>query len=410
MSDKILQEFLSPLQAQVESSGEFSLDPIAALEKMAHSQLPKPGLWAVKCVQAAVAWGTDEVDILQGSTALQITLRGGRCSGALKLLEHLLSGKAPSGRGEAHLLAGLRGAYGRPLTSLSWLSRSGLCEERVQLRDGQVFSEELPLPRPATPEIIVVARYRQDQWFTARTSADEYQALCACCRLCPISVTVDSRCISQHPPTRCDDEGWMVSWPIDAQDEQPSFILHSGVGQEEKHTNRLVSSRGLQPGLNLCRALISANGIDKPERAVVYWMRDGALIGPYPVNGWIGPVRLEIVLPADHLETDLTEWFLRQPEQAFPAELLLETLQEIHRDLTKRNPTTVSTWASMIMFGVKESAIWLAANTMWLMTTFIIVPDPTGRAEARRTLASLLSGFASLNEVSELSLERPEPT
>lgn len=75
MKDDLLQEFLNPLRTEVESVGEFSLDPTAALEKMARSQLPQPGLWAVKIIQGAVALGVDEVAVVQGDTALQLTLK-----------------------------------------------------------------------------------------------------------------------------------------------------------------------------------------------------------------------------------------------------------------------------------------------------------------------------------------------
>ncbi len=398
MKDDLLQEFLTPLRTEVESVGEFSLDPTAALEKMAQSQLPRPGLWAVKLVQGAVALGAQEVEVVQGATALQLTLKGGRLVRALDLLEGLLSSKFSSDRGTAHLLAGLRGAYGRPLVSLSWLSRQGGQEERIQLRDGKVFSEEIS-GSATTCEFIVVARFRQESWFSSRASTDEYLALSQHCRLCPIPVTVDKRLVSRQPLESHGDQKWMVSWAVEAENEEPSFLLGSKVGRYDVMVyHRLRQTPGR------CSLLLSACGEDKKAsmHPKVFWLRDGVLVGPTLLDGWSGPLNLEIVIPADHLRTDLTEWFIRQPELAFPAQLVLENLRQIHRDLDERNPATVSSFASKALFVLKETTIWLAANAFCLVGSLIILPDPLGRAEARRRMSNLLGGFQSLSQVSEL--------
>lgn len=395
MKDDLLQEFLNPLRTEVESVGEFSLDPTAALEKMARSQLPQPGLWAVKIIQGAVALGVDEVEVVQGDTALQLTLKGGRLVRALDLLEGLLSSKFSSDRGEAHLLAGLRGAYGRPLVSLSWLSRQEDREERVQLRDGRVFSEEVP-GSVTVCELIVVAHFRQENWFRSRASADEYWALTKQCYLCPIPLTFDRRLISQQPLESHGWQMWMVNWAVEAQDGEPSFLLNSKLA-----TKNLTVHRSLSQTPGRCALLLSACG--EKERTSVYpkifWLRDGALVGPVTLGGWSGSVDLEIVVPADHLQTDLTEWFIRQPELAFPAQLVLENLREIHRVLEELNSATDSSFAFEALSALAEKTVWLVVNAITLGST----PNRTGRAEARRRRSNLLEGFRSLSRVSELS-------
>lgn len=398
MKNQNFEEFLSSLGSEVESVGEFSLDPVAALQKMARSQLPQSGLWAVKIVQGAVALDAHEVEVVQGATALQLTLKGGRLVRALDLLEGLLSSKFSSDRGTAHLLAGLRGAYGRPLVSLSWLSRQGGQEERVQLRDGKVFSEEVSGSGTAC-EFIVVARFRQDSWFSSRASADEYLALTQHCRLCPIPVTVDKRLVSQQPLESHGEQKWMVSWAVDVENDEPSFPLGSKVGRYD-----VMVYRRLRQFPGRCVLLLSACGEDKRTsmHPKVFWLRDGVLVGPTLLDGWSGPLNLEIVIPADHLQTDLTEWFIRQPELAFPAQLVLENLRQIHRDLDERNPATVSSFASKALFVLKETTIWLTLNAVYLFGSLFIHPDPAGRAEARRRLSHLLEGFQSLSQVSEL--------
>ena len=51
---------------EFDSRGEFTLNPLRAIQKLAASQLPDRSLWILKIVQAAVAGGCQGLTIRQG--------------------------------------------------------------------------------------------------------------------------------------------------------------------------------------------------------------------------------------------------------------------------------------------------------------------------------------------------------
>ncbi|MBX3170441.1 MAG: hypothetical protein KF760_23750 [Candidatus Eremiobacteraeota bacterium] len=53
------------LEAEFDSSGRFSLDEGRSLEKLAHFQAERPGLWLVKLLQSAVVSGAREFWVRQ---------------------------------------------------------------------------------------------------------------------------------------------------------------------------------------------------------------------------------------------------------------------------------------------------------------------------------------------------------
>ena len=75
--------------------------------------------------------------------------------------------------------------------------------------------------------------------------------------------------------------------------------------------------------------------------ADVYWVRDGALLGPISLHQSIPSVRLQIICPGDQLQMDLSEWGIREPEQSFPAEEVLRTVRELADHLRPRKKKSV---------------------------------------------------------------------
>ena len=91
------------------------------------------------------------------------------------------------------------------------------------------------------------------------------------------------------------------------------------------------------PGLHQCSLMVwlSPNR-GRQEAPQVYWLRDGALVGPVHLSTPMKGVKMTVVCPGDCADTDLGEWALRDPGTALPTVRLMECMQEIRELLRLR--------------------------------------------------------------------------
>lgn len=195
--DNELSEFLAREQTQgvlEQETGEFHINRLQAMKKLAAFSLPEPGLWLVKIVQAAVAAGADEVRVRLLRHKVKVDFSNPCQWSANKILGHL-SGHIPSdARALFHLKAGLLAASEGLKQAMEW-SCGGT---RVCLSEQDSVGEEAPddgsfqlvVSRPTRPEV-KPDKFNSPIRYLFRKTAHEYKALVDRCRVSPIPIWID---------------------------------------------------------------------------------------------------------------------------------------------------------------------------------------------------------------------------
>lgn len=177
-------------------SGEFGLDSLKALAKLGQYQLAENGLWLVKLVQAAVVAGAPRFEIKFGRRWVKVRFEPSQQWHADELLRHVVSGQLPSDRGLLHLVTGLR-SCASPLTqALTWT-----CGKAKVVLEGEKMRVESQ-PETSVFELTATRPPRRMSLGRALTTslahvvwqtAEEYEALCQRCWVCPIPIIIDGR-------------------------------------------------------------------------------------------------------------------------------------------------------------------------------------------------------------------------
>ena len=191
---------------QYESSGSFTLDTLRMGRKLAGHQLPAPGLWLVKLVQAAVALETNEIKISFGTRGVSISFWGhDEGPTAQEILEELFRPSPSPGRALKHLATGLRDCVARDAVQLKWevmdaeecqtvtltkdattSTRSGsILKDTRQLKLYQIHLER-PARRPPLKKAL-----RQRVVDIMREVGEEYMEVVSRCWCCPVPINID---------------------------------------------------------------------------------------------------------------------------------------------------------------------------------------------------------------------------
>lgn len=189
----------------------FSLDQAKAVQKLSESQLPEPGLWIVKMVQAAVASGASEVDIKLGRNRVEITFDTNLALSALELFELVISGALPAESALLHLVTGVRSSFAGPGVSFLLQTRGPTGRELVALSEGDSYHyQDAQKSSDVTSLSYVILRpYRMLSLKKAlhkpvrrllKGTAEEHSELVARCWPSPIPIRIDGR----HLDTRYD--------------------------------------------------------------------------------------------------------------------------------------------------------------------------------------------------------------
>lgn len=330
--DHSLENFLDGLGTPVGPTSEFTVNSAGALRKMSRLQLPHPGLWVVKMVQGAVASGCFGVEFGFGKSQLTCTVYGAPIPSAHQLLKILLTGNTPGEPGLRHWIVALRSLYGETSTDWGWSTCRDGVTESVRFDNGDPVTDRLEGGSREVDILSVFVEMRRSGTGGAKLGADEYHLLCKHCPLCPLPVTADKRLVSQQHPGILARGRYAVLWSEKGEKPGSSFSLYEGPGTPGKGVPPLIAAKTLSKveGVFSCSLLVSVSPARLWRPAFeVFWLKDGALVGPRQVAD--GPPELDIVVvcPGDDISTDLTEWALREPETHFPAQTVLRVLQEI---------------------------------------------------------------------------------
>ncbi len=362
MSKQSLESFLESLVSSSEPSAEFTLDPRSALEKLSQFQLPEAGLWVVKMVQGAVAADLFGVEFAFSSSSIECRMYGAQVPSAKVLFEALVNSKAPSQRAQRHWVTALRSIYGQDFTRITWVSENHDQAEIVTIDKDQIKLTARPVQDLEVERFFLKIEY-PSRWFPwSSVGVDEYKLLCDRCPFCPIPVTADSRLVSQQHPSRLTQGAVAALWMDGPRDGGPSFPLTiEEVPKGLTAPTLLVSKWASEDfGIHPCSLLVSLspNGA-KLEAPKVYWLRDGAVLGPLYLTTLLDGLSMTVICPGDQAETDLSEWALRDPSTAFPAAQVLECVRAI-RDLLRPRVAKQKTSSSGSTLG---TGAWITAET-----------------------------------------------
>lgn len=207
MIDNPLEELLRRQTADgsYDSTSEFTINSLKARQKLSASQLPAPGLWLVKLVQAGVCIHADSMEIVFARLSVHFTLtcREWRWC-PRQLVGSLLSGELPSDPFLQHLLTGLRGSlYDDTLTAnlaivdggkkfeVSFSHRGTEIGESEVKDDGLsrlTFVTSRPRRLPSLRRAVAMPLGH-----LAQRTADEFLAVYSYCWPCPVPLKVDGR-------------------------------------------------------------------------------------------------------------------------------------------------------------------------------------------------------------------------
>lgn len=364
----------------LESTSSFTLDPAEALRKSGSHQLPKPELWLVKIVQAAVCAGAENIDIKLERACVKVSVRGGVFPSASEVAKQISFESTDSTQG--HLLTGLRVLAVEPKTALVLQTREPEPERVVVNEQALPIGHRLEdLPEGVKLDLKV---YRRGSILAnpkallaevsvknlIRTRAAEYLALVRRCWTSPIPITIDGRPLETRYYCATDglEEGKltanlpcsMACAPTPLFEGRPKLVMRrpQKLGDEEL------------PGLFLAKRVYRDTHflVRDPEQEtsalldiqfgtkdlVVLFVCDGALVTSHRVKLKVPAFRrypsfagLRLYVQVEPHELDLSEFQVRDVEvlvqQAFQASLptflqLWNDLMEFRGRIALRRP------------------------------------------------------------------------
>lgn len=315
-------------------------------------------------VQGAVASESFGVEFVFTRDRLLCTVYGAPVPSAHELLKVLLSGGTPSDRGLHHWIVALRSLYGETREAWGWTSCREGAVESVRFEAGEPMTEFLPDGPDEVDTLRVTIALRRTAHGAMKLGVDEYYLLCRHCGLCTMPVTVDSRLISQQHPGSLARGRYAALW-LEKGSEVDSFPISISATKPGKSVPTLIATKTLadDEAAHPCSLMVSVSPARLWRPAFeVYWLRDGAMMGPREVLG--GPPELDIVVvcPGDRLATDLTEWALREPERCFPGGAILKVMQEIGVALHPRIAKSVKFEQSFYLPWLKK--LWIIGQLL----------------------------------------------
>lgn len=198
--DELLKVALS--EGIYHSSSEFTLDSLRSRAKLAEYQLPEPGLWLAKLVQAAHLARASQITIRFGHRRAEVQFDTRVPLRAQQLLEEVLSGRLYKDGINFHLITGIRSSATALSESLQW--RVGGQGVRLHPEGVDVFGVSDP-PDRFQLEVGLPSRSR-GIWRTlaspvshlARSTVEEINCLDGRCWYSSVPIKVDGRTLPRQ--------------------------------------------------------------------------------------------------------------------------------------------------------------------------------------------------------------------
>jgi hypothetical protein len=187
---------------QYDSSDVFTLDTLKMGRKMAAFQLPEPGLWVVKLVQAATAMKAERLSIsFQKRTVRVDFLSPSGRPDAQTLLDNIFRPDNQQSRALQHLTTGLRACLAGETHWLTWNvcgpeggARVLLSKDATRIEQSEPWSESgwlysFEVERPVKQALKKALRHRMVD--VVRQVGDEYTAVVSRCWCAPLPIEID---------------------------------------------------------------------------------------------------------------------------------------------------------------------------------------------------------------------------
>lgn len=318
MAERELKAYLESERSagQFAGSGSFGVDFQAAMAKRSHFTLPRPGLWAVRVVQAMMRYGARSISVEQSRRALLLRAPL-RAEPELAFPLSDLFHEHPVGDPRSPLQGGLLAALGRSYElELHW-SEGG--RRRVMSLSGSestIGAHPEPMNEP-TLEVRVrpadgnglLARL-----FSVADFSHEFRELHRACTIAPIPVLLDSRPVdlasgfAAHFFPALEFRGVRAT-------SGPRLRLRPELTFElERHS--IADNDYFQPMLGGNYAFLLSVGWSEKERmSTVAWVQDGVLVDEEPLFRTPSQLEITLFLPADGLANDITGLALRDSKE-----------------------------------------------------------------------------------------------
>ena len=329
---------------EFDSRGEFTLNPLRAIQKLAASQLPDRSLWILKIVQAAVAGGCQGLTIRQEGRRTLFRLAEPQVEFSLERLYDALLRADPLGVAHLdHLVVGLRTvglAEGRSWTLTTQAERLSW--------DGGRFVHEGDLEGSVDGDIRLEVMFRLEQtpgslrgmFGRAGVARDEYLHVVRRAHVCPIPLTFDGRRLDCGEGARQFPRGTKVSnlcFGVAPPSQDPALDLLAVPGGVSRPgwrlTDRFMDGRIFFLDGDLGQARTSAFfqfryafshsavlSSDFEWRSVkeiswCHWVSHGVVVDQTRVKLQETEIFLDLYLPADGLIMDVSTLSLRSTQE-----------------------------------------------------------------------------------------------
>ena len=286
------------------------------------------GMWAVSWAQGAVAAGATQVSFDFRGRGAEVRVYGPVGANAQEMVEALLANRAGETAAERYWLSALREA---PSSRFKVLTRHGAYRQmakvaggKAELSIGEYRGEAVPLSlRMDAPK----GRSLLRPWIPESEALSRF-------RYCPTPIMLAGQVASGLSPYK--QAGSLMSWTEPASNDEPGFAVRGDPRQIL--APHLIKTHDSSPSLRRCALLMTLSRVPKEAgRARVWWMRDGALLGPVRIVGPTGVLAIEVVCPGDY-PGDFGDWALRDPARFFPQSRVLAVARRLASGLESLLP------------------------------------------------------------------------
>lgn len=313
-----------------DSSGEFTLSPSKALEKLAPYQLPEQGLWVAKLVQSSVRYGAARIDFRLGRNSIEFRSYGGSFPSAPDLLGDVYRGEIPKQPSRRHLVTGLRAVLGEQPGSMGWIDQQG---HTVVVEEGEVKEvKRRPLSGDLSFYLKVVLRPLSRPALFRLTVAEQ-RILSQRCALCTVPVYCDGKLVSgqtPHPPSFLGNDKCLASYLAPPGPRPGLRLALRGISLGEVSLQPESPPHDENWQVEECGMLVTLRYGGEPH-SEAHWVKDGVLMNPVPLlfrHPWLS---LQVFVPGDHEQVDLSEFAIRKAQ--VDVERIFEALDSIMSSL-----------------------------------------------------------------------------
>lgn len=366
------------------------------MDKLASHQLPRTSAWILKTVQAGVVAGSSGMWVSHGMRSCKIRFKGGHFGTLEEIREAWIEPLPIEDRARQHLSVALRTlAFSRRrpvllvsccehqgLRSIFWdgstMSKVGPAADSVRgtMTPGEllVFVSRSPLGRDATQKKV---------HGVSDVTAAEFKELTSFAVCSPMPLWVDNRPLNHFGM------------------EDVSMMRRSLAFSAQPQTSD-------SPSLKLPPEVAQTSGVDRAslawtlyhhakerENSRIGWVKDGVVCEEQDLHSQAVHFQVRLFVPADDLDTDLTELQLRFPDPDLRRRRIASAVLAFCSDLGRQDELTLEIAKSL----GRSSKHWGVASVL-LLGGVLFAPATSG-------FSLLASAGAMVGVAADRALEKP---